>query len=77
MKEALIILDAQVNMFAEATAAYDADRLLERLVWLIAQARQSHLPVFYVQHNGSPGSVDEPGTPGWEIHPALAPQPGE
>jgi hypothetical protein len=37
MTKALIILDAQVNMFADDTATYQAASLLERLAGVIAR----------------------------------------
>jgi nicotinamidase-related amidase len=33
--------------------------------------------VIYVQHSGGDGAPDEPGTPGWAIHPAIAPAGGD
>lgn len=74
---ALVLLDTQVNMFEESTAAYDAERLLRRLQVLLLHARQMGLDIIYVRHNGDEGNPDEPGTPGWEIHPNLAPENGE
>jgi nicotinamidase-related amidase len=31
----------------------------------------------YVQNNGSEGEPDMPGTPGWQIHPAVTPETGD
>jgi nicotinamidase-related amidase len=31
----------------------------------------------YIQHCGPEGAIDQPGTPGWEIHPAIAPVDGD
>ncbi len=72
-----MIIDAQVNMFADDMHVYDADRLIETIRALAEKARGSGIPVIYVRNNGGKGDPDEPGTPGWEIHPALAPHPGE
>jgi nicotinamidase-related amidase len=74
---ALVLLDAQVNMFEESTAAYNAEQLLESLQELLLKARQTDVDIFHIQHNGGEGSPDEPGSPGWAIHPAVAPQVGE
>ncbi len=70
---ALLVIDAQVNMFAEDNAVYASERLLKTLRTLIARARDAGIPIVYVQHNGGAGDPDEPGTAGWYIHPDLAP----
>lgn len=74
---ALLIIDAQVNMFADEYPVYDRERILRVLGELIARARQARLPIVFVQNNGGEGDPDLPGSPGWQIHPALAPQAGE
>ncbi len=73
---ALLIIDAQVNMF-EPTPIYNSAAVLQNLRQLIARARAAGAPVIHVQNCGGPGDPDEPGTPGWAIHPALAPVEGE
>jgi nicotinamidase-related amidase len=70
---ALLVIDAQVNMFAPNNEVYDSQMLLKALGTLIARARSARIPIVYVQNNGGPGDPDEPGTPGWHIHPALVP----
>ena len=70
---ALLIIDVQVNMFDEAMPVYDGDRLLQTVTGLIQQARSAGVPVIFVRNNGSDHDPDKPGTPGWEIHPALKP----
>jgi nicotinamidase-related amidase len=74
---ALVLLDAQVNMFEDETAVYDARHLLSRLHKLLQQARGAEVAIFHIQNNGGEGDPDQPGTPGWAIHPALAPERGE
>jgi nicotinamidase-related amidase len=76
-RTALVLLDTQVNMFEESTAAYNAAQLLERLQELLRQARQTGAYIIHIQNNGAEGDPDEPGTPGWAFHPNLAPQEGE
>ena len=76
-KTALLIIDVQNCMFNPAEPVYNSTVLLERLLWLINQARASDTPVIYVQHNGPTGAPHAPGEPGWAIHPAIAPQAGE
>ena len=71
---ALLVIDAQVNMFAEGGSVFEGEKLLCTISRLIAQARAAHLPIIYVQHNGGEGDPDMPGTPGWQIHPAVTPE---
>jgi nicotinamidase-related amidase len=74
---ALLIIDAQVNMFEAGSSVFEGEKMLHMLGSLIAQMRAAQGPVIYVQNNGGEADPDWPGTPGWEIHPALAPQAGE
>ncbi len=74
---ALLIIDAQVNMFDEAYSLYRGEAILENLEILLSMARETGIPVVFVQNNGGPGEVDAPSEPGWLIHPALAPREGE
>lgn len=76
-KTALLIIDAQVNMFAEDGPVFEGEKLLDTLSRLIAQARAAHQFIVYVQNNGGEGDPDMPGTPGWQIHPAVTPEPGD
>lgn len=43
----------------------------------LLHARAAGVPVVHVQHCGPEGAIDQPGTPGWEIHPAIAPAKGD
>jgi nicotinamidase-related amidase len=70
---ALLVIDAQVNMFAANNAVYGSETLLKTMSTLIARARSVGILIAYVQNNGGPGDPDEPGTHGWQIHPDLAP----
>jgi streptothricin hydrolase len=74
---ALLLLDAQRNMLEGETAVVHPSDVMRVLRKLLAEARRAGAPVIHVQHCGPPGAVDEPGTPGWEIHPSFAPLPGE
>lgn len=76
-RTALLVIDAQVNMFALESPVYASEKLLKTLGSLIAQARSRNLPIVYVQNNGGPDDPDQPGTSGWLIHPALAPSEGD
>jgi nicotinamidase-related amidase len=74
---ALLLIDVQVNMFAPGSCVYQGEKILDAICDLITGARSAHAPVIYVQNNGSQGDPDLPGTPGWQIHPAVAPQAGD
>jgi nicotinamidase-related amidase len=74
---ALLVVDAQVDMFDPANPVHSSAALLGRLMTLIERSRQARIPVLFVRNSGAPGDPDEPGTPGWEIHPAIAPAEGE
>jgi nicotinamidase-related amidase len=76
-KTALVIIDAQVNMFEEGCSVFEGETLLQKLRRLIGLARGASAPVVYVQNNGGEGDPDQPGTPGWQIHPDVAPLPGD
>lgn len=76
-KSALIVVDTQVNMFDEAFSVYAGDRILQTISGLIKKARADQADVIYVRNNGPEGEPDEPGTPGWHLHPAIAPEAGD
>jgi len=69
---ALVVIDAQMGVVGEA---YQHDRILENIRLLLDRARSSGTPVLYVQHIEQGGM--EPGTPLWQIHPAITPHEGE
>ncbi|GAC1455638.1 MAG: cysteine hydrolase family protein [Ktedonobacteraceae bacterium] len=71
---ALLIIDTQVGVIEPA---YKGKEVLDNINVLLAQARASHTPIIYVQHDGPQGDSLEVGTPAWAIHPAIAPQAGE
>ena len=74
---ALLVIDMQVGNFEESAPVYGGGDLLSRISSLIARARAAGVPVVYVQHCGPDGATDQPGTPGWEIHPAISPVEGD
>ncbi len=77
MKTALLMIDTQANMFDPAHPVVDSVALLERLRGLLERARSAGVPVFFVRNNGGEDDPDVHGTPGWELHPALAVAPGD
>jgi nicotinamidase-related amidase len=74
---ALLVIDVQMFGFMEDSLVYAGESLIARISDLIARAREAGVPVIYVQHCGAEGEIGEPGSPAWEIHPAIAPAKGE
>jgi nicotinamidase-related amidase len=72
-RTALLVIDVQLCNFEESPPVHRGSDLLSKIGALVAQARAVGVPIIYVQHCGSEGAIDQPGTPGWEIHPAIAP----
>ncbi|MCK9861075.1 cysteine hydrolase family protein [Paenibacillus sp. ATY16] len=70
---ALMVIDVQNGMFLEEYPIHEEERLLNRINLLLAKARESQIPVIYVQHNEELGTPLETHSPGWEIHSAVAP----
>jgi nicotinamidase-related amidase len=68
--DALLIIDLQEGSIA---AVPDSARLLDRAGELLAKARAAGALVVHVQNDGAPGTADEPGGPGWDLHFTVAP----
>lgn len=80
MKTALLIIDIQNDYFPKGRMELvGSDIAASRSARLLNAFRQAQWPVFHVQHiSNRPGAVYFlPGTPGAEIHPSVAPLPGE
>ncbi|KAB7672625.1 cysteine hydrolase family protein [Bacillus sp. B1-b2] len=73
MKKALLVIDVQTGMYQEGNVVYKGEILLENLKNLIAKARSTKTPIFFIQHNGPVGHPLEKGTLGWNIHPEITP----
>jgi len=76
---ALVAVDVQLGMFDgnKIPPVPGGERLIRKIAGLIGRARASGIPVIYIQHCGDGGHPLEPGTSGWQIHPAVAPLAGE
>jgi len=74
---ALVVVDAQQGLLDGAAAVPDAPAILHRLGMALAAARSAGALVVHLQNDGASGTLDEPGTTGWLIHPQVAPAPGE
>jgi nicotinamidase-related amidase len=74
---ALLVIDAQMNLLDGPSAVPSASRTTARIAELLAAARDAGALVVHLQNDGRPGARDEPGSPGWAIHPAVEPRPDE
>jgi nicotinamidase-related amidase len=77
---ALVVIDVQVAVISGAGGeppAYQEAETLEQIGQLIERARAADAPVVYVQHEAQQWAPMRPGAAGWQIHPAIAPQPGD
>jgi nicotinamidase-related amidase len=74
---ALLMIDVQQGLLDSETAIPDAVHVIDRLVNVLAAARSAGSLIIHLQNDGAAGALDEPGTPGWHIHPKVAPEPGE
>jgi nicotinamidase-related amidase len=73
--KALLVIDMQVALFDEQP--YAGETLLANIDHLLGRARAAKVPVIYVQHCSRSEAPMAPGADGWQIHPAIAPTPGE
>ena len=77
---ALVVIDVQ-NTIVDgpdgATPIHDRDNVLARIGELLAKARAAKAPVLFVQHEDPRFPPMAADSPGWEVHPAVAPLPGE
>ncbi|HQV68940.1 MAG TPA: cysteine hydrolase family protein [Thermoflexales bacterium] len=75
---AVLVIDVQRGMFNAPEPVHDGTRLLTAIGDLIHRARAAETPVIFVQHRGhTPQHPLYPAGPGFEVHPAIAPLPGE
>ncbi|HBE27174.1 MAG TPA: cysteine hydrolase [Ktedonobacter sp.] len=70
---ALLIIDVQTGLVDGTKPVHKLPELLANINTLIAQARSTKTPIIYIQDN----DVDEIGSPGWQIHEAIAPKEGD
>ena len=71
---ALLIIDMQVAL---VEGAYQERAVLDRIAGLLAQARALGTAIIFIQHDHMDYAPMKPDTPGWQIHPGLAPAPDE
>lgn len=70
---ALLVIDVQQGLFEKSTPIYKAEQLLQNINSLVERARRGGVPVFFIQHSDSKNLVM--GSPRWQLHPRLEPQP--
>ena len=77
-KTAVVIMDYQNDIVSNYST--DGEGLLQRSASVLESARQAGIPVVYIvlpRNRQRFGNRLIEGTPGAEVHPAVAPQPGE
>jgi nicotinamidase-related amidase len=74
---ALLVIDVQKAIIDGEDPAHRRDETLAVISGLIEQARAAKTPVIYVQHEERQYAPMNRGADGWQIHPAVAPLPGE
>jgi nicotinamidase-related amidase len=74
---ALVVVDLQNAIVDGEEQAYQPEKLLETVAGLLADARAAHVPVIFIQHCHARYEPLMEGNPGWQIHPAISPLPGE
>ncbi|MEE1754741.1 cysteine hydrolase family protein [Streptomyces sp. SP18CS02] len=75
--EALVVVDVQSAFFTGDQAVPEAEQVLVGTGTMLERARESGALVVHLQNDGAPGTSDEPGTPGWELHLPVRRGPGE
>lgn len=77
MKPALVVIDVQNEYFTgKLPVSYPAGSL-DNVLAAMDAASAHELPVIVVQHSSTreDGPIFQPGTPEWELHPAVAERP--
>lgn len=69
-KTAVMVIDVQ-NAVVEN--GWDRDGVLERIGKVLDAARETEVPVIYVQHEEPGSGAMDQGAEGWYIHPGVAP----
>ena len=80
MSKALLIIDIQMDYFPGGRMELvDSEAAVERLLPLLGAFRARGLPVIHIQHIATKAGASFflPASPGAQIHPKLAPLPGE
>lgn len=70
MRSALLVIDVQRRLFDEEPRPFEANATIDRINALTARARQSKVPVVFVQHESESGSMVR-GSDGWQLATGL------
>ena len=76
MKTALLIIDVQHALCTGEEAAFEIDRVIDRINTIGAKARTAGAPVVLIQHEEEDGPLQF-GTDGWQLAQGLATGPGD
>ena len=75
--QALLVLDIMNAVFELPVPLHDPDGFLDHVCGLLDRARARRVPVIHFRQLGAEGSLFAPGGRGRELHPRVAPAPGE
>lgn len=70
MNTAILVIDVQSALFESTPAPYEAQEVVGRINQLSAWARNSSIPVIFIQHE-QPNSPVEFGSDGWQLQGNL------
>lgn len=73
----LLVIDMQVGLFGADTPRHDAEGVVDRINALARVVRGEGGSVIFIQHDGPPGDVFEPGREGWKLLPSLEREEGD
>lgn len=65
MLKALLIIDMQKGLFI--SPRYDAEGVIQRINYFSSAFHKAHLPVIYIQHDGSESGEMIKGSTDWEL----------
>lgn len=74
---ALLIIDMQLGNFTGSDPIYKGEELLDSVEQILLKFRSLGVPIIHIQNMGTKGDPDEPGSEGWQIHPAISPLENE
>ena len=76
MKSAVLVIDVQAALCAGEYAAFEAERVIQRINSVTRKARAAAVPVVFIQHQ-SQGGVLEFQSDGWKLAPGLEALPDD
>ena len=74
LKPAVLVIDVQIGLCTGAYAAFEADRVIERINEVTARARKAGVPVIFIQHESGDGPLVHE-TRGWRLAEGLDARP--